>query len=91
MTLTELAKKLHEIFDFKYITASKYNEYYLLVLHDGEHGLPTYDEEEDRWNDDDYTGVLQCFLSKILKNKLDLNEYVDEDGYINYSKCIVEI
>lgn len=89
MKLRELADELKKIFDFKYITVSKYNEYYLLVLYDGEHGLPTYDEEEERWNDD-YSGVLQCFLSKILKIKLDLNEYVDE-YYINFSKYIVEV
>lgn len=78
MTLTELANKLREIFDFKYLT---YDPYMRILLH------ATKPEFVMSWIPTSHT--LGCF--EVDKNKLDLSEYFGEDENQDYSKCIVEV
>ena len=83
MTLTELAKKLREIFEFKYLTVSPYREEVLLW----------WDKPESDgfywWETETCTQV--AFYSNVLSVPLNLSEYKDENGNIDYSKCIVEV
>lgn len=82
MTLRELADELKNIFDFKYITVEERG---LIFLHNTEYGIPYY--ENGWW----YMSVVVSFSDERLKEKLDLSEYMDENGFVDYSKCIIEV
>lgn len=90
MTLEELAQKLRKIFGFGYLVAYGSELYgyrvkaYLLK--------PKYIPiggfwfNETRGND----ALLDISFSDLMCD-LDLSEYEDEDGNIDYSRCIVEV
>lgn len=90
MTLTELARELRKIFGFGYLIAYGSELYgyrvraYLLK--------PKYIPiggfwfNETRGND----ALLDISFSDLMCD-LDLSEYEDEDGNIDYSRCIVEV
>ena len=87
LTLTELAKKLREIFKFGYLTVHKnwcQRPFVCMWC-----GMPRYTNSQDigGW------GGTYCVGSIGLDYAidLDLSEYVDENGNIDYSKCIVEV
>lgn len=99
LTLTELAHELRKLFKFKYLA---YGEIFAwggcyLVLTIGElplelrvrdvggEGVPCYIHE---WTSD---GVTNGFLPEDLAVSIDLSEYADENGEIDYSRCIVEV
>ncbi len=83
LTLTELALELRKIFKFKYLTVSPYREEVLLW----------WDKPESDgfywWATETCTQVAFC--SNVLSVPLNLSEYKDENGDIDYSKCIVEV
>ena len=83
LTLTELARELRKIFRFKYLTVSPYREEVLLW----------WDKPESDgfywWATETCTQV--AFYSAVLSVPIDLSEYKDADGNIDYSKCIVEV
>ena len=99
MTLTELAKELRKTFKFRYLA---YGEMFywgrshnvlwisgkpltLVVRDEGGEGVPCYIYE---WEGED---IIETFSKDDLVYPLDLSEYADEDGEIDYSKCIVEV
>ena len=99
MTLTELAHEWRKIIKFKYLA---YGEIFawggcypvlttgvlplkLEVRDVGGEGAPCYIHE---WISD---GVTNGFLPEDLAVSIDLSEYKDERGNIDYSKCIVEV
>ena len=99
LTLTELAYELRKIFRFKYLA---YGEMFywgrsqnvlwisdqpltLSVRDEGGEGCPCYIHE---WDGED---VIETFSEEDLVFPLDLSEYKDADGNIDYSKCIVEV
>ena len=88
MTLTELANELRKIFRFKYLTKDSIGDIYCW------NGKPVYDETESYWHSGSRGGVapvLETWPSSSTVKSLDLSEYANETGEIDYSKCIVEV
>ena len=86
LTLKELAIELRKIFKFKYLTAS----YKRIHLWSG--SAPIYREDWKYWIANFVkTSVVGELLGVELVNALDLSEYKDADGNIDYSRCIVEV
>ena len=87
MTLRELAKELQRISDFRYLTCrkSEYSIYLEIILH----------WDEPFWQSGFWyinNGIDECAGElSILSSLLDLSEYRDANGDIDYSKCIVEV
>ena len=81
MTLTELAHELRKLFDFKYLTV---NTTRVIKMWDTK---PLFDKTWLRT--DDYGSLGMLIYHKECS--LDLSEYSDADGNIDYSKCIVEV
>lgn len=83
LTLNELARELRKLFKFKYLTVSPYREEVLLW----------WDKPESDgfywWATETCTQV--AFYSDVLSVPINLSEYKDADGNIDYSKCIVEV
>lgn len=102
MTLTELANKLRKIVKFKYLAYGEIfafgGPYPLLTLSthplnlrvndEGGEGVPCYIHE---WEECKGKGIIGSFAIEDLAINLDLSEYKDETGEIDYSKCIVEV
>ena len=85
MTLTELAQKLSKIFKFKYLTVSSTNG---LCINVWKYFKPEWSESDGEW--------IGCYLAfeiypDELECKLNFSEYVDTDGDVDFSKCIVEV
>lgn len=87
-TLKELACELRKLFRFKYLTVeiAIYNPYFCLWT------------ERPYWNgkywgakEDGQKHIVTDFLSFETVASIDLSEYRDADGNIDYSKCIVEV
>lgn len=85
MTLTELAYELRKIFRFKYLTKDSIGDIYCWD------GKPVYDETESYWHSGSIGPVLETWPSFSTVKPLDLSEYEDENGKVDYSKCIVEV
>ncbi len=81
LTLTGLAYELCKIFNFKYLTLDSEN----CLIWDKE---PFYAHSEE-WVS--FEGVFFEVPVILMKNNLDLSEYKDETGKIDYSKCIVKV
>lgn len=81
LTLTELAYELGKLFHFKYLTLDSEN----CLIWDKE---PFYAHSKE-WVS--FEGVFFEVPIILIKNNLDLSEYKDETGRIDYSKCIVEV
>lgn len=87
LTLKELAHELRKIFKFKYLTASLNTR-----IHLWSGRAPIYRINGKYWTSDFIkTSVLGELMGMELVNVLDLSEYKDENGNIDYSKCIVEV
>ena len=86
MTLKELAHGLRKIFRFKYLTASEDWPLPTIILWGGK---VEYDGRG--WNMIAPKSYYGSFNVSALCTKLDLSEYRDENGTIDYSKCIVEV
>ena len=88
MTLNELAKELSKIFEFKYLTAeiAIYNLYFVMW-----NQKPYWQGKFWETENDGESHIIADFLAFELVGEADLSEYKDEDGNIDYSKCIVEV
>lgn len=86
MTLTELAYVLRKFFRFNYLTyhGNVYDECDICLWE----VKPTYCDISWRISPDESCMVI---YPEFLTMNLDLSEYKDEDGNIDYSKCIVEV
>ncbi|MBO8469845.1 MAG: hypothetical protein IAA72_08690 [Spirochaetes bacterium] len=89
LTLNELAKELRKLFEFKYLTCDGCGDQrdYCIWL-----DKPEY--TRDGWIVYTISSVVNSLLlfeSYKLAIQLDLSEYKDADGNIDYSKCIVEV
>lgn len=89
ITLAELACELRKIFIFKYLTVefSNYNGYFV-----------TWDEKPNwdgrYWCDEDgavLSNAVFSFAGVDIVWEIDLSEYKDKAGEIDYSRCIVEV
>lgn len=92
MTLTELAYKLRDIIDFRYLTACG------KIVGNNIVGLDIFKGDKPWFSDDGYwvnnyvvAGGSLVIPAGILAENLDLSEYADESGNIDYSKCIVDL
>ena len=97
LTLTELAYELRKILKFGYLT--------LDAVDDGDCAYPDmitlwvdepYYESSDKqfelqWNYDKKSGAIIMIPISSLQIDINLSEYKDEYGDIDYSKCIVEV
>lgn len=84
MTLTELGNELKKIFKFRYLTAESQLGKIVALWTD----KPLFTGYE--WH---FTNEAKCVLDIRFHHIpiLDLSEYTDENGNIDYSKCIVEV
>lgn len=89
MTLTELARELRKLLNFGYVTLEgSLGDYYQLSLWQKK---PKFIDWCKSWSAS-YGGCVYGWLTtNCLSTELDLSEYVDADGNIDYSKCIVEV
>lgn len=85
MTLTELARELRKIFKFRYLTVSR-NTNLLLIWKK----KPAFRGRRE-WQLDGPVDQFLIIEPDFLSINLDLSEYKDADGNIDYSKCIVEV
>lgn len=85
LTLTELAHELRNIFRFRYLTVDDSR-----CIYAWRGKKPRYLEEEKYWtgNSSEISIVLETWAHEV---DLDLSEYADENGEIDFSKCIVEV
>lgn len=88
LTLKELVQKLRQMFDFEYLTCEILGgcRVYVISLWNG----------KPRWRGGSWWWCDGCDLIVDIKLymkfiDLDLSEYRDENGEIDYSKCIVEV
>ena len=88
LTLTELAKKLRKIFGFKYLTASRSGVELFIVMY---RTKPEFNTIWKGWDMGNPVAPCPIAASEDLRCDLDLSEYKDENGEIDYSKCIVEV
>ena len=91
MTLKELAHELRKLFRFKYLTVDED------FRNDNKPTIAIWKDrpEFNQWNEWEM-GLIPCngcFDVEMLNiaESLDLSEYKDADGNIDYSKCIVEV
>ncbi len=86
LTLRELAIELKKIFRFKYLTAHRSGVELFLRMYAKK---PSYFETYSVWSEADAVFFVIA-VSEDLRVDIDLSEYKDADGNIDYSKCIVE-
>lgn len=88
MTLKEFMDFLRKLFHFRWLTVDKEGWLRMWVCKSG-YEPPRY--TEDGWTT--YAVSKTYALLDIIPESLrfDLSEYKDEDGNIDYSKCIVEV
>lgn len=93
MTLTELANELRKLFKFKYLTVSPKT-----IWRDDCIGLdifinkPWFSAKDRHWVDMEFfTRGMLVIPESLLEINLDLSEYKDENGEIDYSKSIVSM
>lgn len=91
MTLEELAHELRKIFKFKYLTVDED------FRNDNKPTIAIWKDrpEFNQWNEWEM-GLIPCngcFDVEMLNiaEALDLSEYKDADGNVDYSRCIVEV
>lgn len=91
MTLTELAKEIKKIIAFDYMTVHKnWCKNPVVCLWSG---MPEYSSTQDVGGWESVIGkshALCWFGVYSIIGGLNLSEYRDADGIIDYSKCIVE-
>lgn len=92
LTLAELAHELSKLFNFRWLTACKKMTGGSLI------GLDLFTGSRPEYTDDGYwaksyvvAGGSLVIPVALLSMDLDLSEYKDENGEIDYSKCIVEV
>ena len=90
MTLEELARELRKIFRFRYLTAADYKHEGPICVDLWEY-KPQFHESDCTWNGLHRRELLYSFDMAQLACTIDLSEYKDADGNIDYGKCIVEV
>lgn len=92
LTLTELAREMRKLFDFRWLTVDEGKEIQLWVCF-SEDDPPEFYEDGCWYSDSPMTDELCSILPSmgLFAIDLDLSEYKDADGNIDYSKCIVEV
>ena len=85
LTLTELAHGLRRLFRFKYLTAHEWHGciYFCMFIE-----KPKFNGDTWLWSKP-YTSKIE--MQEQFIQSLDLSEYADENGEIDYSRCIVEV
>ena len=88
LTLKELAHDLRKVLKFRYLTAERpiHNLYFALW-----NQKPVWNGESWRPADNSDRHIVADFFEFEIVGNLDLSEYRDADGVIDYSKCIVEV
>lgn len=88
ITLKELAHELRKVFKFKYLTVEvPYHSLYFILWNQKPHWNGKYWDTEM----DGKGHIVVDFLEFEIVGKVDISEYKDADGNIDYSKCIVEV
>ena len=87
LTLKELAHELRKVFRFKYLTMADYKHEGPVTIDIWSH-KPYFRESDCTWNGE---GLIESKDLYDLDCDLDLSEYADENGEIDYSRCIVEV
>ena len=103
MTLKELAHELRKLFEFDILTYSAWEDGDCYVTEQLDEiilwyrrvpdALPEYDETAGNfYGDVEVIALLKISsMSAMVSESLDLSEYRNENGKIDYSKCIVEV
>lgn len=93
MTLSEFAYELRKIFKFKYLTVSPDVCGCPMKIYCWASIRPAYNKKGRMWliSHEGSCTIVSHFEEWNLENSLDLSEYADKDGKIDYSKCIVEV
>ena len=92
MTLTELAHELRKVFDLRYLTANSYcydSDRFKIMIWFGRY-RPKYDITEGWINSSPLSNYVVIYWND-LGIEIDFSEYENEFGYIDFSKCIVEV
>ena len=87
MTLEELAHELRKIFNFRYLTGDENDQQIIFCVWQDKQ--PYFEDHE--WKTDPLYTTLLLIDSDMFIASVDLSEYADADGIIDYSKCIVEV
>ena len=92
LTLKELAHEMRKIFRFKYLTACN------KITGNSPIGLDLFTGDKPWFSSDGYwvdnyvvAGGSLVIPVALLSMDLDLSEYADENGEIDFSRCIVEV
>ena len=86
MTLTELARETRKLFEFDYVTVDAEGSITFWVR------KPLYISMCGLWERNAYLDSWDIFnIDFSSAVNLDLSEYADENGEIDYSRCIVEV
>lgn len=86
LTLTELAREMRKLFEFDYVTVDANESITFWVR------KPLYISMCGLWDRNAYLDSWDIFnIDFSSAVNLDLSEYKDADGNIDYSKCIVEV
>ena len=93
LTLKELARELRKVFRFKYLTVSPDFCGCPMKIYCWTSIRPTYNAKGRMWiiSQEGSQTIASSFEAWHLEKSLDLSEYKDADGNIDYSKCIVEV
>ena len=86
MTLKELAREMRKLFEFDYVTVDANESITFWVR------KPLYISMCGLWERNTYLNSWDIFNVDFSSAvNLDLSEYADENGEIDYSRCIVEV
>ena len=86
LTLTELAREMRKLFEFDYVTVDANESITFWVR------KPLYISMCGLWERNAYLDSWDIFnIDFSSAVNLDLSEYADENGEIDYSRCIVEV
>ena len=93
MTLKELAHEMRKLFEFKYLTVSPDFCGCPIEIYCWTSIRPTYNAKGRMWiiSQEGSQTIAGSFEAWHLEKNLNLSEYADENGEIDYSKCIVEV
>ena len=92
LTLTELANEFRRLLEFKYMTASGYDgdqDCFRIKIWSGRE-KPNYKRFKGWTNSSPISNYCEIDYYHF-KPEIDFSEYRNEAGYIDYSKCIVEV
>ena len=93
LTLTELAHELRNVFKFKYLTVSPDICGCPMEIYCWTSIRPTYNAKGRMWiiSQEGSQTIASSLDAWNLEKSLDLSEYADDNGEIDYSRCIVEV